>query len=137
MSAAATPDGFVPVDTGNGFSNALGGLYIDRARQRLGFRCGTDQCNPVGTCHGGAIATFADTQIIAINPASEARTEHHPTINLSVDFISHIGVGDWVDSEVTVDRRSNSLLFTRAVMRVADRIVARASAIYRIRDAIR
>jgi acyl-coenzyme A thioesterase PaaI-like protein len=134
MSAAIVPEAFSPIDLGSGFSNALGHLYVDRAGKRLGFLCGTDQCNPLGTCHGGAIATFADAQILAVNPGSETRTEHFPTINLSIDFMAHVYAGDWVESEVSVDRRSKSLLFTHALMRTADRLVARSTAIYRVMD---
>ena len=134
MSGIVIPEGFVPVDIGRGFSSALGGLYIDRPRRRLAFLVGSEQCNPVDTCHGGAIATFADAQILAINPASEARLEHHPTINLSIDYLAPAFAGDWIESEVTIDRRTGSLLFTRAAMWVADRQIARASAIYRWRE---
>lgn len=136
MPAMAVPDGYEPVDVGAGFSTVLGGLFIDRARARLGFRVARDQCNPVDTCHGGAIATFADAQIIAINPGSEDRSEHHPTISLSIDYLAPAFAGDWVESTVTVDRRTDSLLFTRATIRVADRTIARASAIYRIRRSL-
>jgi acyl-coenzyme A thioesterase PaaI-like protein len=133
MSVALGIEPFVPVDVGRGFSNSLGELFIDRATSRLAFRVGPGQCNPVDTCHGGAIATFADTQIIAVDPGSQTREEHHPTISLSIDFVGAARLGDWVVSEVVVDRRTSTLLFTRAVMRVADRMIARSSAIYRLR----
>lgn len=131
MFGVAIPAGYEPVDVGMGYSLTLGSLFIDRRRSRLGFRVGPGQCNPVGTLHGGAIATFADAQIIAINPGSELRTEHHPTISLTIDYLAPAVIGDWVECEVTLDRKTRTLFFTRALMRVGDTLVARAGAVYR------
>ncbi len=131
MLDPSIPPGFEPVDVGAGFSITLGPLYINRAAPGLGIRVGPAQCNPVGTCHGGALSTFADAQIIAVRRGSELRTEHHPTISLTIDFLAPVRAGDWLESETVVDRTTNTLIFIRSLMHVGGNPVARSSAVYR------
>ena len=61
------PDGFQPLRVGGDFVALNGPLYIrsvaqpDGSKQRhLGFRVETRHTNPMGNCHGGMLATFAD-----------------------------------------------------------------------------
>lgn len=131
MAPMSIPAGYGEVDVGKGFSSTLGGLFVDRERRRIAFRVGPNQCNPVDTLHGGAIAVFADAQIIAINHASELRLEHHPTVSLTIDYLAPGRVGDWVEAAVTLDRVTGTLFFTRALICVGETVIARASAIYR------
>jgi acyl-coenzyme A thioesterase PaaI-like protein len=131
MVDPSIPAGFEPVDVGSGYSATLGQIYLNRARPGLGLRIGAEQCNPVGGCHGGALATFADAQIIAIMEGSERRSEHHPTISLAIDYIAGACNGDWLESETVLDRQTRTLLFIRSLISANGNVVARCNAIYR------
>lgn len=128
------PDGFVPADLGAGFGAHFGPVYMDRARSRMGFRVSKLHMNPINGLHGGAMATFADTQLMAIRAGAEEGRTHSPTISLSLDYLAPAKVGDWVEAEVTMVKTTRTMIFTQAIMTVDGNPVARASAIYRNRD---
>jgi uncharacterized protein (TIGR00369 family) len=125
------PQGFVKAVLGTGFGHGFGPVYLDRARNLLGFRVEERHANSMGVLHGGAMATFADTQLMAIRPGPEEGRSHSPTINLSVDFVAPANVGDWVEAKVSLVRFTRSMVFTQALMTVDGEPVARSSAIYR------
>lgn len=125
------PPGFVPAVLGPGFAGDFGPVWLDRAGHRLGFRVAARHANAIGTLHGGAMATFADTQLMAIRPGAEEGRPHSPTISLSVDFIAPAKIGDWVETHVTLVRLTRTMAFTQALMTVDGTPVARSTAIYR------
>ena len=125
------PPGFTLADLGPGFGARFGPVFLDRSRRRLCFRVGEEHVNPIGTCHGGALTTFADMQLMAIRAGREEGLPHSPTISLSVDFLAPARLGDWVQAEVTQLQQTRTLLFTQALMTADGRPVARANAIYR------
>ena len=125
------PAGFARVSLGAGFSLELGDLFADTARGRLGWRVGERHVNPVGMCHGGALATFADAQLVAHYGDVEGWPAHLPTISLSVDYLAPIPCGAWVEAEVAIDRLTRTMIFTRALITAAGSVSARSSAIYR------
>ena len=128
---------YEPIDLGPGFSARLGQVYIDRGRRRLAFRVTVEHGNPVDMCHGGAIATFADAQVVAVLDAPVGWKRHTPTISLSVDYLAPIAIGAWVEAEVTLSKQTPTMLFTQALMMVEDETVARSHAIYRNREPTR
>ncbi len=125
------PDGFTRADLGPGFGAGFGPVYVDRATQRMGFRVREAHGNPVGTCHGGAMATFADTLLMAHRGGREEGLPHSPTISLSVDYLAPAPVGAWVEAAVTVARTTRTMIFVQAMLTVAGDPVARVSSIYR------
>ncbi|MET0546387.1 MAG: PaaI family thioesterase [Caulobacterales bacterium] len=112
------------------FGGRLGQVYADTSTQRLGFYVTEDQSNPVNGCHGGALATFADMQLLAIPGEVGGALGHKPTISLSVDYFAPIELGSWVEAKVIVERETRSMVFTQAHISVGGRPVARATAIY-------
>lgn len=130
----AVPDGFERADLGPGFGRAFGEVWLDRALHRLGFFVAEQHVNAVGTLHGGAMATFADTQLMAFRRGAEEGASHSPTISLSLDYLAPATLGAWVEAEVTLVKQTKTMLFTQAIMTVGGEPVARSSAIYRLRD---
>jgi len=64
------PEGFKPLPVGGDFIGINGPLYVrsvalaDGSKQRhIGFRVEQRHCNPMGNCHGGMLATFADMML--------------------------------------------------------------------------
>ena len=76
----------------------------------------------------GAIATFADAQVVAVLGAPVGWRRHTPTISLSVDYLAPVAIGAWLEAEVTLSKQTPTMLFTQALMTVDDETVARSSA---------
>jgi acyl-coenzyme A thioesterase PaaI-like protein len=125
------PTGYEPVSLGEGFNAVLGTVYADRTSGALMWRVGADHANPAGVCHGGALASFADAQIVASRGAVDAWEVHTPTITLSVDYLAPIPLGAWVHAAVTIDRTTRTMIFSRATFTVEGDVVGRSTAIYR------
>jgi uncharacterized protein (TIGR00369 family) len=131
MSGEIVPEGFVPADLGPGFGAGFGPVYVDRSTHRMGFWVKPQHGNPVGTCHGGALATFCDTLLMAHWAGREEGLSHSPTISLSVDYLAPAPVGTWVEAEVRLDRKTSTMVFVGAVLTVEGKPIARIHSIYR------
>lgn len=116
--------------TGNG-QWTLGTLWLDRQASRLAVRVTERLCNAFGVLHGGAMATFADAQGLALRRYSGKEGDHTPTVSLSVDYLGGARLGSWLVAEVTLLRTTRTLIFTQALIAADDKLVARSSAIYR------
>lgn len=110
---------------------SLGDLWLDRANRRLAVRVTEPLCNAYGVMQGGAMATLADVQSLAVRSYSGNEAEHTPTVSLSVDYLGPAPLGSWVIADVTLLRTTRSLIFTQAVITADGAPAARASAIYR------
>ena len=124
------PPGYEPVDLGSGFSSLFGPTFVHRSLAKLGFRVADRHTNPRGVCHGGALATFADAQIVAVEPDAAKADTNTPTITLTVDYLAPIPLGAWVEADVTLLKRTRTMIFTQALISVDGDTVARSSAIY-------
>ncbi|MCO5161347.1 MAG: PaaI family thioesterase [Mesorhizobium sp.] len=129
------PEGFLPIQVGTGFNVYFGPIYgklID-GKLRLGLRIGRRHINPHDTCHGGVIASFADMQVYVSQHQEQAlRRMLLPTISLNVDFISPAALGDWLEGHSILLRHTNSTLFQQTIGMAGDRVVFRASCIYKV-----
>ncbi|WP_439569785.1 PaaI family thioesterase [Sphingopyxis sp.] len=123
------PEGFEPLVLDCGYNDAFGPAYVNLAEHKIGFRVGPQHLNPVGGCHGGAMATFADMQISAVGP--EAYDAHRATISLTVEYLAPVGPGVWVEAEVVCPKATRTLVFTQAIITADGEPVARTSGIYR------
>ncbi|MBX3573591.1 MAG: PaaI family thioesterase [Mesorhizobium sp.] len=129
------PEGFLPIQVGTGFNVYFGPIYgklID-GKLRLGLRVGRRHINPHDTCHGGVIASFADMQVyVGQQQEATLRRMLLPTISMNIDFISPAALGDWLEGNSILLRHTNSLLFQQTVGTVGERVVFRASCIYKV-----
>lgn len=125
------PDGFVPINIRTGFLASFGPLYVNREEGKLGFYVAAQHLNPFEVCHGGAIATFADMQILAARKGSGTKLGRTPTINISVDYLAPAALGAWVEADVTLVKATRTLIFTQALITANGELVARSSGIYR------
>lgn len=96
----------------------------------MGFRVAEQHSNPVDGCHGGAMATFADMHLAALFGV-DGIGGHNPTISLSVDYLAPAPVGAWVEAEISLVRKTRTLIFVQSLMTVDGDPVARSTAIYR------
>ncbi len=136
MSDVATPAGFVPLAAGGGFMACNGPLFLlhEGAVVKLGFRVEARHCNPMGNCHGGMLATFADM----LMPLSAHRTtpavanRFLPTISLQMDYMAPSKLGDWVEGESEVLRVTHTLVFAQGLVRSNGVMALRCSGVCKI-----
>ena len=119
-------------DFRNGFGDwSLGPVWLDPGADRLALRIEQRHCNAFDVMHGGAMATFVDGQCLAVLRYSGGRTDHTPTVSLTVDYLAPAPLGAWLVAEVRLLRQSRSLIFTQALVTTGEALDARSSAIYR------
>jgi uncharacterized protein (TIGR00369 family) len=123
-----------------GFVETVGPLWERRDERglHLGIVSEAKHLNRSGVMHGGAILTFADQ---ALGTAAWEATGYKPqvTIQLDVQFVSAVEVGEFVTAQCQVVRVTGSLVFLRGVLLVGSRTIATASGVWkyfrRVRDA--
>lgn len=131
------PADFRPIAMGGPFIAANGPLYAcwTGTRLQLGFRVEPRHTNPVGTCHGGMLASFCDMLLPAMSmyQGSDGRRSFLPTINLQVDYIGAAPLGSWVQGEGEVLQRTRTMVFAQALVTADGAPALRCSGIFRYR----
>ena len=117
-----------------GFNAAIGPLHIGviDGEARLGFRVTERHANPMGFCHGAALAGLSDMQMILIRPQIGLPDQAVPTITLTIDFLGPARLGSWVDIRTQLVRQTPGMIFSQALIFADGEPVARANAIYKI-----
>ncbi|WP_439569739.1 PaaI family thioesterase [Sphingopyxis sp.] len=110
---------------------SVGEIWIDRESARYCLLVRPEHCNATGAMHGGAMATFLDGHGIVVIPLEEDGSNHTPTISLHVDFLAPPLAGDWLVAHVELIKTTRTMIFTQAIARVGERVMARSHAIYR------
>ena len=125
------PEGFQPLPRSSPFVSLVGPLYERRAGGALsvGLRIEQKHSNTRGVCHGGVLATLAD---MALGLAMHAQSgkSGFVTAHLAVDYAGSAKVGDWVESEVEIQRVGAKLAFANCYLVVDGKRIVRASAIF-------
>ena len=118
-------------ELGNTGRWTLGPVWLNPVDGGYCMQVGAEHCNALGVMHGGAMATFADAQMIADPTHSYDVAKHTPTITLSVDYLAPAPEGAWILLSGRVLRTTRTLIFTEATVTVDGDVVARSNAIYR------
>jgi acyl-coenzyme A thioesterase PaaI-like protein len=118
-------------ELGNTGQWSLGPVWLNPTVGGYCMQVGPQHCNALGVMHGGAMATFADAQMIADPDHSYDPARHTPTITLSVDYLAPAPEAAWILLTGRVLRRTRTLIFTEASVTIDDGLVARSNAIYR------
>lgn len=126
------PAGFEQLVIRSGFAAEFGPIFARREGNRvwLGFRVDTGHCDADGACHAGALATFADVQLGALQRMQALPPGRHPTVSLSLDHVGLARLGDWVEGEIAWAPAARGLVFTEIAARAAGATIARATALY-------
>jgi uncharacterized protein (TIGR00369 family) len=116
-----------------GFSEQLDTIWARGigATREVGFLVTSRQINThIGTCHGGALMTFADTAFgFAVVDVLGAM--NCATAQLQFHFVAAARVGDFVVCKPEVVRRGGQLVFVRGLLSVGDKTVASADGIWK------
>jgi uncharacterized protein (TIGR00369 family) len=127
------PEGFHRVQRPqpNPFNELVGPFYVRREGRAvsLGIRLEERHTNSRGICHGGFLATMAD---LALGYACAAIGGHTSfvTISLTLDYAGSARPGDWLHSEVEVQKTGSRIAFANCYLVANGVRVVRASAIF-------
>jgi len=96
---------------------------------RYGFVAETKHHNRRGVVQGGMIMTFADRSMgMTCWYANERQAQ--ATVQLDVHFVDAVQVGEFVEANCRVVRRTRSLVFMSAELVVGKRVVATANGVW-------
>jgi len=127
------PEGFHRIERPrpNPFNDMVGPFYARRHGKEvsLGLRIEERHTNSRGICHGGLLATMAD---LALGYSALATGGHSSfvTVSLTLDFAGSAKPGDWVQSEVDVQKTGARLAFANGYLVAGGVRIVRASAIF-------
>ena len=127
------PEGFTRIERSrpNPFNDMVGPFYERRNGKEvsLGLRIVERHTNSRGICHGGLLATMAD---LALGYACLAigGQPGFVTVSLSLDFAGSAKPGDWVESEVEVQKTGSRIAFANCYLVANGVRIVRASAIF-------
>ncbi|MGH8709034.1 MAG: PaaI family thioesterase [Burkholderiales bacterium] len=126
------PAGYQPLPAASPFNELVGPLHEKRATGvvSIGLQVADKHCNSRGFCHGGVLATLAD---LALGYALMAKTGSRSgfvTAHLDLDYAGAAERGDWIHSEVEVQRVGSRLAFATGYLCVGENRVVRMSGIF-------
>jgi uncharacterized protein (TIGR00369 family) len=96
----------------------------------IGLRVAEPHTNIQGLAHGGMLATVADAALGMNLGLARGQRGAQVTVSLNMDFLSSARVGDWLEAHVKVTRLGQRLGFAECQLRVGDKPVLRASAVF-------
>lgn len=116
---------------GGGFIEVCGPIWQrwDRDCLILALTCEPKHLNSVGNGHGGLLSTLADFALG--QNAIERRGAPHATIQLNLQFIASVAVGNFVVAYTRILRETRSLTFAETSLRVGEKIVAHATGVFK------
>ena len=114
------------------FNTLVGPLYERRDGETvsIGLQLEEKHITSRGKCHGGVLATLAD---LALGYAMLAKTGDRGgfvTAHLAVDYAGACRAGDWVESQVEIQRVGSRLAFANCYLVANGARIVRASAIF-------
>ena len=129
------PEGFREAHIHGDFIAFNGPLYarLSSAGFALGFRVEQRHTNPMGICHGGMLATFAD-MLVPCSAMYEPGRERRflPTISLQIDFLGPSPLGAWVQGEAQILRTTRNMVFGQGLVRADGAPALRFSGIFKL-----
>ena len=116
-----------------GFGELIGPLWqrSDGTVSRFGFVVTAKHLNFNNILHGGMLATLAD-QSMGMTAQRATGIKPHVTIELNIQFIGTVRLGEFVEAHCEVVRAARSIVFMQAKLVAGTRIVASATGIWKI-----
>lgn len=125
------PEGYKQLAGVSPAEDDIGPFYykkVDTGLQ-MGFIARHKNCNGLGTVHGGVLMCFADYAATML--ALSGVRENCATISFTSDFMSAAKLGDWVEANGVVVKRTGSLTFLRGQLLVEEELVMSFQAVMR------
>ncbi len=116
-----------------GFVGWIGPFFQRGAGAELEFGFPTDDRhrNLQGVLQGGALMTFAD-RAMGMAALAAAKADRSATVQLDVQFVDAVRIGECVETRPTVIRVTRRLVFMSASLTVGSRVVASASGVWKM-----
>ncbi len=112
------------------FGELVGPIWR-RGDPHFGFVAGDKHSNHINIVHGGMLATFAD-QAMGMTAQRATGNKPHATIELNMQYIGAVQIGDFVEAHCEIVRITRSIIFMRGTLMIGDRVVASASGVWKI-----
>ena len=130
IARARPPEGFVPIDGPAEFSCLIGPIFqktVD-GEVRRGLRLADKHTNRAGIAHGGLLLSLIDTALgHAVRQSGQGAAV---TVHVTTDFIGPGRNGEWLEAAARVTRKTESVTFAEAEIRVRHRVIMTASGIF-------
>lgn len=128
----ADSQGFFPAPVDNPFSDLVGPVLYrpHEGGIHIGFRAEQRHLNPGGVIHGGMLMMLVD-DLMGATVYSQLGNEPKATVSLNNDFLSTAVAGDWIEGVGEITRRTQTLIFVRALLRVGERPVLSAQGVWK------
>ncbi|MEX1036673.1 MAG: PaaI family thioesterase [Sneathiella sp.] len=129
--AHPVPDGFEITERKAPFTIANGPFYekiTSDGKLVRAFRVTEHHLNSIKVVHGGMLMTFADSALAGAVIHETGR--RCVTIKMNSEFLSPAREGDWVESDVEVIRSTRTVVFVRGELKVRDKSIFKADAIF-------
>ncbi len=125
------PEGFKQLAGVSPAEDDIGPFYYKKtdAGLQLGFYARDKNCNGLGTVHGGVLMCFADYAATML--ALSGVKENCATISFTSDFMAAAKLGDWIEANGVVVKRTGSLTFLRGQLLVDEDLVLSFQAVMR------
>jgi uncharacterized protein (TIGR00369 family) len=126
------PEGFRKIERLSPFNALVGPLYERRDGEAvsIGLLIEHKHANSRGICHGGVLATLADLALGYAMLAKSGDKGGFVTAHLAVDYAGAARPGDWVESQVEIQRVGARLAFANCYLLANAKPIVRASAIF-------
>lgn len=126
-------DGWLPL-RGDGFATLIGPLWhrpsVDGA-PRFALLTDPRHANFHGIVHGGMLMSFADTAL-GITVWELIGRQPCVTIQFSTQFLDAVHIGEFVEIDVEILRRSSSVVFARGMLRCGARQLVSVEGVWKI-----
>lgn len=130
------PSGFEPWQPNSPFMQYianLGTLHMNKEGNVLALFIQDKHTNIHGIVHGGMLATLADCalgQYIAKQAQAPV-----VTVQMSVDYLNPVKSNDWLEAEVIIDKKGRGLIYATCLIKVKDKVMFKANAVFLVRHA--
>lgn len=126
------PEGFRAIERLSPFNALVGPLYEKRDGESvsIGLVIEAKHANSRGICHGGVLATLADLALGYSLAVKLGSRKGFVTAHLDLDYAGAAQIGDWIHSEVEVQRVGSRLAFATGYLCVGASRVVRMSGIF-------
>jgi uncharacterized protein (TIGR00369 family) len=114
-----------------GFGELVGPIWRN-GDARFGFLVDAKHLNFNDVVHGGMLTTLAD-QAMGMTAFRATGNKPHATIELSIQFVSAVRLGEFVEAHCEIARLTRAIVFMQSKLVVGTRVVANATGIWKIR----
>jgi acyl-coenzyme A thioesterase PaaI-like protein len=125
--------GWEPYRDDDGFIGLVGPFWIrpDGDGFALGFLAEPRHRNRGGVVQGGMLMTLAD-RAIGLNARHVNGHQWSATVQFDSHFVDAARIGDFVEAQCRVVRRTKALIFMQATLLVGSRTVATVNGIWKV-----